>query len=94
MCEWNALAQGRSNFQNVLCRMLRFQLHPGSFRECNKEGNLRQEGILTVQLQNGFGVNLSQMGPSYRAADSSQPLRAVLPQMVVSKLGKPGKLKR
>lgn len=55
--------------------MLRFQLRPGSYREWPKEGNLRQEGILTVQLQNGFGVNLSQMGPPYRAADSSQPLR-------------------
>lgn len=45
-----------------------------SFREWYKEGNLSQEGLLKVRLQNGFGVNLSQMGPPNRAADSSQPV--------------------
>lgn len=65
------------------------------FREWHKDGDLSQEGLLKVQLQNGFGVNLSQMEPPYRAVDSSQPLRrAVLLQMLVSKLGKPDKLRR
>lgn len=59
-----------------------------SFREWHKDGNLSQEGLLKVQLQNGFGVNLSQMEPPYRAADSSQPLRrAVLLQMLGLNLG-------
>lgn len=59
-----------------------------SFREWHKDGNLSQERLLKVQLQNGFGVNLSQMEPPYRAADSRQPLRrAVLLQMLGLNLG-------
>lgn len=55
------IGKGWVEVSEILCQMLSFQLRAGSLREWHKEGNLRQEGILKVQLQNG--VNLSQMGP-------------------------------
>lgn len=75
--------------------MRRFQLHSDSFREWHKEGNVCQEGVLMVLLENRFGFNISQMEPSAEQQTVVNHLeRAVLLQMVVSKLGKPGKLRR
>ena len=63
ICVWmECIGKGWVEVSEILCQMLSFQLHAASLRERHKEGNLRQEGILKVQLQNG--VNLSQVGPS------------------------------